>query len=455
MRIFYLIIAMVAAVSSFGSAFARAEENRCLDEEKIAKQVKHFKFVVRNDELSTCDPSNVFYRVLEALVALDELPNLDSGKVFDNNIIGPSAIEYLRARVDVFEVPADWGSCKKDGVGAFVMPWRYSRRVMVCPLIENFSPLTAMGVLIHEARHLDPKRYSHVRCYRGLYQGYEACDPSYRYKGSYAAETELKIRLASTESLPKSTRREARASAVLDLLNRFNDYPRPLEPGVLVQDVDGRIFHVSESGRIQPYREVVPDAILTQVLEWATVIFDAETGAVRFFNVADAPGDLSDVLETAIDKAIREEWDVKRERVKDVLLENRDGCVLSERELACFQNGRALRVDLGGLSPRYITKWESRLGFTTDSGTIYLLPSKRFKGDVKLQVADLKKVQNPNGFVSVFPGASKTYFALTSDGRLVKTDAKLKRVFKFDSLEGYRFKKIVGQLVWSKAIDEI
>lgn len=463
MKFSRLVTAILLSVPVF--AFAESGTRECLDEAKLLKQLKHYDFYVNEDgngkpahpQFNPCDPSQLIYKVLKALIDLDDFPRLTPGeKAYDQNIIGPSATEFFRSRVRniVFQAH-DQGNCRASGVVAYVN-WGGKETIFVCPHAGRFSEIMLMGVLLHEARHLEG--FDHVKCKYGRNASYDmdACDPSYSYRGSYAVSTELFTRLWKTEALPLAIRQEARSYAIDAFINRFNVLPLGMKNGFLVQDFEGTISHVSLDGKLQSVIESGNENLIVTPISFISIVmFDPDAAAGLFYSFKS---ELEKVTGGIFEAAFYQGETVAEGRsLRDFsfFLEGDYHCFLFDSEIRCLNSNEKRSVELSHLKARHFVAYGNRFGFTTVDGEFFLLPKGFIQRAEKLKVQSLERVRNPHRFVSYVKVEPGQYIGLTVDGQVMRTNEKMTKAAVFAPLSSQRFKKAMGPFIWSKMLEDL
>lgn len=455
-----LIAAALLWVSD--SAFADTKAKECLDPDKYQKQFNYFKFhinyepdgrLTESTKFDPCDSSRRSYKLLKALMKLDELDNLTRGnREFDQNIVNSSPAEFLRSRVKKIVLESSvGGACGKGYTVGYTNLTTREPTMWVCPYASDISTLGLMGILIHEARHLDGK--IHVTCAHGGYSGSSSCDHSYQYKGSYAVETELYIRVSKTEALPLWLRQDARAQAAHRMLNNFYNLPFGLKNGFLTLDFEGTLTHVSVDGRVQPVLEIGESSIPILLGDPELVIFEPDKALVQRYSFSE---DLHEVGGSPVARAFKKEWTpAERQSLRDVYWGPNYSCALLDRELRCMGDKKTIRVEVGSFDPLYFVDLHDRLGFSTREGDLFFLPKDFFRRGKDVRVGELVQVQNPYRFVNVVPLDQGRYIGLTIGGQVLVTEKTLSRAVVIEFLRGKRQKKVLGPYIWSKKLEEM
>ena len=227
---FILILPLVLMTS-----FAKAQAADCFDKKQADKIRQDFKFS-GNIKVDLCDPNNSLTQAFKALTVLSSLELTEAPKgLFTQNILNEAPYKYFKRRVSkiVFEY-----SCP-DVYFAYIQD-NETQIMHVCPNFTQGSLLTQVSAMVHEARHLDDDRYSHVKCDRGQfrYSQERYCDPSYPYKGSYAIQADFHQRLAKNKSLHPALLQESRSTLLGLLTQRFNRLPGDLKDGAYLTNSD-------------------------------------------------------------------------------------------------------------------------------------------------------------------------------------------------------------------------
>lgn len=455
MKKIVLAVSFVLGLSSLASAQEKAPEAPvCLDEARVQKVVKTFTWSSGRDDdgkvigyRTLCDAASPFYQAMKAWIMLEDFPLLSMQKdEFNYSVLGKSATGYVRSRVNEFVFDrTDSIGCKREGVAAYVM--NNTPTVHLCPHLKNFSTYFLMGVLIHEARHVDG--YPHSDCRRGNMKGFAgACDNKYSDGGSYGVGAEFDVRVSRTEGIDPVLRSEARANAVDSLFNRFNRLPLGLADGIFAQTDKRGLYFVGPEKTTEVLAET-PSGILMN--RWGTPAwFDADKaeamGRDNLGNMGPTAGTLAQAYRTTYSPE-------QRKALVDLYYGTEYACQLFETEVKCGADKEEIAYALPGKPVGFVT-YEKYLGINFEDGSIYILPTKfedyKNKNMSKWQVG---RAASPYRFYVSLD--SDFGISLESDGRLRTTDGIKQKGKLIPDLEAYRFEKIIGPVIWSPKMREL
>lgn len=191
-------------------------------------------------KIDFCDANNLFRNTTAAILLLKNLPNVsDSANPFDNEKLSPNPWAFFSSRINdiVFETDASYdGFCGKNpGVIAFVAGAQ-DGIMHICPSAAAQDIFTLSAILVHESRHQDG--FPHVNCQHGDYatEAVPACDTNYKEAGSYGIQTEYYVKVSKANGVDPAIRQEARSSALLYFMQRFNQLPLGIKNGAVLAD---------------------------------------------------------------------------------------------------------------------------------------------------------------------------------------------------------------------------
>lgn len=114
-----------------------------------------------------------------------------------------------------------------------------------CTATNNTSEdiLDVATTLVHEARHVENPKVTHVKCEEGALKSQIACDVSRSARGGYHFETDFIVGLSRNENLNPSLRFLSSHLAIYDLLNHFQNMPDvDFDKNILVQDSNLNLY---------------------------------------------------------------------------------------------------------------------------------------------------------------------------------------------------------------------
>ena len=192
--------------------FESNAQKECLRETDIKAITKSFNINL-NTKLDPCDPQNRVYRVIEALnfIWSLKLNGPVAPKPYNQEIIGYKWIERIwKLSPNILWGPNSNSAASCKTALAFAGPAPYNLgKFYLCPNSfssknEENSVIDLVSTMIHETRHLENNGYHHVKCEFEKRTNKNGCDPSFNYKGAYAADVETlaKIGISATNVNP-------------------------------------------------------------------------------------------------------------------------------------------------------------------------------------------------------------------------------------------------------------
>lgn len=448
-------VSVVLGLSSLASAQEKAPEAPvCLDEARVAKVVKTFTWSSGRDDdgkvigyKTLCDAASPFYQAMKAWIMLEDFPLLAMQKdEFNYSVLGKSATGYVRNRVNEFVFDrTDSIGCKREGVAAYVM--NNTPTVHLCPHLKNFSTYFLMGVLIHEARHVDG--YPHSDCRRGNMKGFAgACDNKYSDGGSYGVGTEFDVRVSRTEGIDPALRAEARANAIESLFNRYNKLPLGLADGVFAQTDKRGLYFVGPDDTTEVLAET-PTGILVNRYG-APAWFDAEKaqamGTDLVGNMGPAGGTVAEAFRTTYSPELRK-------ALVDLYYGSAYACQLFETEVKCGANKEDFTYALPSKPIGFVT-YDKYVGINFEDGKVYVIPTTI--EDFKAKDISKWQVGRPADRYRYYVSLDTAFgISLEADGRLRTTDGIKQKGVVIPDLDAYRFEKIIGPAIWSPRMKEL
>lgn len=416
-----------------------------------------------------CDPASLIQRLAKAVDFINEL-NAYQDPHSPSVISREGAGHYFKKRIARIEIePKNSPHCSP-GVIAYV--YRLEKEVMhICSGgISNFeSPLMMSYILLHEARHIDG--FSHVPCTHGTHRksdaedrdGSGSCDSTYEYQGSYGVAAGFMGEIAKFSQDPVQ-RQQARSTLVVDLIQRFNELPLDIKPGLLAQTNEGEISFFDGSQRTSLLKLPHPQVLLTLRGDLPT-FFDPD-GSVTSFVFSPT------LIETKGDYA----WNYaksysysERQSLKDVYYGDLHdySCLLFDSKIRCgdnFANDPDIEISLGSLQPLQFLISENSvlvnketLYIATAEGALYPLPPTW--SDFKIWSQEARWESSAEKFylsslVSIAPNNSLEY-AVDFSGRLMKFTPRTKKWSEVEEFKGAQLQKIVGPFFWSQKLEDL
>ncbi|OQW51596.1 MAG: hypothetical protein A4S09_10230 [Proteobacteria bacterium SG_bin7] len=436
-----------------------AENKSCLDKVKANSVIENFQWWdSKNTPISDfahdlCDSKSVVYKVIHALIALNDLPPLNDKKdELNANIINLPPFDFFKQRIGhIFFSNQNATHCVSGTTLAYVI--MKTSAVHICPMIINSSLTEIMKVLIHESRHAEG--FGHVLCDHGDQSNSNiyACDQSYESRGSYGVDTEFQIRLARTPAVPSEIRIEARAGAIARLLNRFNKYPAGIKEGIFGETEDGRLLFVNED-MVATVSEKVKDAKL--------INFNGVPGwYYKSSSQIFMPNYSNSFITTkgTIINHITEVLNKSRGDLKDYYFNMRDKyfCILHLNSLTCsiFLTNEVRKVSyiLPGQSQSFLYL-KNMVGIRLQDDHIVALP----------QYVDLLRTEDQTKLSALENLKSSFQNVVTLEGGEISYNLdplgilQMQRNSTTDTLpvaKDLRFKKIIGPFMWSERFESI
>jgi hypothetical protein len=232
------------------------EAKTCVEVKSVGELHRDFTFRVSKASMDTpamrdlCNQKILPTKTYSTLLFLKQFGDLPlPSPVLDQNILGANAYQYLRSTVRTITFTHNgYGNCgqttkAKDGskltVGAYA---NFDESgFYLCLDSADQDVFSLASIFVHEARHTQGSGFSHVTCRRGPLAGAEACDESYRHKGSYAIGTEYYLRLSKHPNLDPILKDTSRYSGLEGLYARFNQGAMIPTSALLIQKSDGHL----------------------------------------------------------------------------------------------------------------------------------------------------------------------------------------------------------------------
>jgi len=478
MKIFITLATLLLGTVSATSASAK-----CLDNELVEKVTAPFKITRWNGkEMSKplnlkniCNKDDSTYKLIEALIFAEQIQSLADGPSPDSqNLVAKTGpFNFFKARIKniiIEEAPMPYSSCAIEGVAALVQTNEYNTTHICTATFNKYSAMTTSSFLIHEARHVEG--YDHAYCNHGSFKNRDrssggACDRNYATQGSYGIEAGYKIHIMNVAKDPV-IKQQARAEAVGYLLNRFNELPWDLKPGILAQSQKQGLFKRKESQALTFFdgqktlslknlANIPADAVMTS--RAGLPIFYTNNGQVKSYiydhQLADTPGTMAEDYRLKSTPAERNE-------LLDVYYGDGFACRLYQQNIVCESSNNdgkvfSLKMALNSITPFSIvavpgkTPADLRVYLLDENGERFQLPSnieelKRFNENKIL------KVNGTNGrMLGLALTDSNQVYALNTEKKLMRqTETRWELV---PQLKGHVVEKIIP-FTWSKKLEE-
>lgn len=452
-----LLLASVLLTSPSWAALTKPTTT-CLPEDRYTKALNTFIWTSDTDEkgndvvtLDRCDSENVAYQTLKAWMAIEDLPQLDTkADQFNQNALGNSMPKFVQDRIVEFVFDSqDSRTCASKMAAAYVILG--GKTAYICPEIKGSSTLFIMDTLLHESRHVNG--FKHQLCKTGMAksESFYACDDTYAEYGSYGIGAEFNIRASRTPSLPEAFRAEARATAILTLMNNFNELPVGITEGVYGQSETNKIFFLDTKAASLVSSSPQEGILISRV--GTPTFYDAVAGTVKTLisenNVSDTPGTFAENF--------RKTEISRRKELVDIGYTPEYSCQLYEKDLLCVNsssNKESATIILPSKAAGFLFS-NSTIWLKLVDGKVYKLPQK---------ISEMKKMKiesaQPISFpleVSSFVMLENISYGVTSEGVLStyhkKGNAESERPSYLKILP--RFKKVVGPAMWSPQLRDL
>jgi|GEM_PF-2302375 hypothetical protein len=446
----------------FGSASAHAVEAKltadCLDKSRVEVLTKEFNIVTKGEAtFNRCDPSTRTYRLLQALMYLQDL-KLEAFRTseFNNNFIDERPFDFFKARTRNIVVEPQ-GGCRKGYIAYVQMGEETQGLIHICD-ISNQSVFQISSTLLHEVRHLDPKDYAHIGCTHGMLMGSSgACDARYEDGGSYAIGAEFYVKLARSKNVDPVIRQEARASAVSVFQNSFNQYPLGLKQGALLKATDGRFaFYDGDALRKFPM-EAAPHSLMVARIRVPT-LFNRDDSSVKSYNfgarMVDTKGVFADEFRNRMSYT-------QQKSLVDIAYGVNYDCKLFVRSIVCeTENGKTEKMlpdykGMGLVSSKWtVSLQKGTLYLSADNGYLYALPDK-FEDFQKMAPKDWKRSPGIYHTKEVAFWDINTDIVLTNDGKIRFYIKESKSWETSKMLTPYTFESMIAPYIWSEKLEDL
>jgi hypothetical protein len=410
-------------------------------------------------QLDRCDTSSLNYKVVEALLFLQDLPLFQSKKDdFDSDIIGPSAEKFFAARTQQVVVRNETDKSCADATLAIARKTDGVNVLSICPHAGKFSKVVLAGMLVHESRHFDgidtdkEHDFGHVGCLQGDLVGSLSCDPAYSHHGAYAVETELYIKMARAESLPEDIRLQARGWAIDRLTYRFNTQEFGVVAQALLRGEDGVLYRSDAKSTITPFATDIPKETIVTLRSNIPVVFDREAGTVQSYMAGawiPTEGPFANLLR---------QMDVSERRRAVDLYYGPNACLLFPEEMLCKHDAEIVRVKMpeGYRARQFVPMRQIFAGTDVvtvlmEGGQMFAFPSSEKLSEWPAQgFMFLDQLKNYKG-LGVMPGYYR--ISVLADGSFaVMGESKYEPL---PALAGYKFTSLLAPFLYSDRFDEI
>lgn len=426
----------------------------CLDSNLVERMTSQFNFkrwngsdFVAVQASSHCDSDDNFYKIVQSLELLEKLESYhkpEASSLFTKE----GFFSYFKTRIKnivIEDMPID-KDCdeSQSNIIAYVSPRNYSQTTFICNAFRSFSLHLRSHILFHESRHLDG--HSHVKCTHGRNTGVSGCDSSYESQGSYGFGTQFDIFISKNIKDP-ALKQEARANAVSDLIERFNEYPweikklsAVIEDNGQVSSFDGRVS--KNVFKVDPHAVAgTKNGLLTffnpdgQVKSYAFApqMIDLDGAFINHFKTKLSPAEQNDLIDIA--------------NVKNY------GCFLFTKHLVCGAKENFKSLQLGALQPKSLLVTALSLSIVTQSGARIELPDSLEKFD-RLNATDLKEEIARNPLSSVVYLSDNTYLGVNHESHLVLQKNEKEGFQEVLEYSGKVIKKVLP-FFWSQKLDDL
>lgn len=448
-----LILFTLMVLSLSAAKASEKNQSPCLDSKRAQRLMRDFKWsAARNDhgefvvKKDLCDQNGLFYKVLKALITMEDLPALSKSQDETNSeIFGEFPIKFFRQRVK--EIVFDRSDSENCNVGnTIAYTFTGESAIYICPILTGFSTTSIMGTLIHESRHVDG--YEHQICEQGTRKGESVCDQSFEERGAYGVAAEFNVRLSRTSGVDPVMRAEARTNAVATLLDRFNQLPLGIKEGVFAQAQDRRLLFLADK-TVSTVMNETPAGIM--VLRYGLPSwFSAEEAQFTSFNLTNqfinTDGALADEFRSTLSAT-------QRFSIKDIYY-GYFICPLREGHLKCYSGESEIVLDLPGKALGFLS-FENSLGVQMENGDIYVFPKDWESIKSYKNISDLTRIQGQIPYRSYVWWKEGISFVLPEDGILRASKDADGLAHPIEAIQGLRFDRVVGPALWSKKLKEL
>lgn len=466
MKSLFLFISII-----FCSLYSQADD--CVSQADADKFLADYSVLFFNDSnqkwekktsIPLCANDDFSYSLLRGFVFLNNVQSSSPTKSTTSVISQEGAENYFKKRISSLLIETNKHSkhCATEGAVAYVADIE-GPNMHICPDgFKGFSPLMASYVMLHEARHMDG--YDHVFCSQGPLKAqdeeegnyYGSCDESYEQQGSYGIGAGYLLEVYHTTTDPV-TKQEARSSAVVDLLERFNKLPLDMKTGVLIQsDKDQFSFYDGKSTRnILTF----PGTLQTATLRYGLPTFFDIDGKVMTYLYSEkwTP------TESAFADYYRKDFSPeKRAATLDVYYSSEYSCFLFSSSLHC-EDDKNLQFEMSfqSIKPIQFIKTSSTLlsneilYISASDGYLYALPNNMAELQEIAKEEDLKKSSHAYNLLSLSPGFDQDELGISTSGELLSYTPKTKNWAAVPAYKRQKNKKILSPFVWSKKLEEL
>lgn len=455
--LFALIVLMTASATSA----------KCLDEKIVRSTLA--PFIISYDSVeptpigALCDEKNILYKLTASLLMMEQTQNEGLVANSESIVAKEGPLNFFKARIKEIVIESkDSGTiCQYDGVGAYVSHNEGQKTHICAEMFNSLTPFSGSEVLIHESRHVEG--YGHAFCNHGYFKEKDlyvngACDQTYNEQGSYGVAAGYKIHVAKTAK-DAAIKQEARASAIDDLISRFNEFPWDLKPGLVTMTQRPGFFHRDKSREVSFFdgQNVVP---MFKVPD-QTIMAD-RFGIPSFYypngQVKSKSYDpqMTDTLGTFAEEYRKQLTPAQQDDVLDIQYGLQYSCQLYSRVLKCGSGSdKNVEINLADKRPVALVPEgnfeDIRFLLITEDGSAYRLPQTI--DDFMLQQSDgLQLTTTSTDVISQTETLGNREYYVTDSSHLM-----VKENYKWERVEQYKNKKLqkIIPFVWSKKLESL
>ncbi|WP_413587055.1 hypothetical protein [Bdellovibrio sp. HCB274] len=236
-------------VVSTSFTVAMAEDQACVPEGSVKFAFQNFEFQQMDEyghvaktykEDEACD-KGILQATIGAIDYIRKVPNKKIPANFQTLVSKEGPTNFLTKRIQTIQFESEDSTDCSEGTIAFVVA---EEPIMhVCPRAIKLKAMEIAAFLEHEARHTEG--HPHVSCSQGILKDFDAlaCDNTYKEQGSYGIGLGFLFQVYFSTT-NEGVKQQARAAAVQDVLNRFNQLPLGMvKGGVFVDEEDSVSFY--------------------------------------------------------------------------------------------------------------------------------------------------------------------------------------------------------------------
>lgn len=416
-------------------------------------------------EIPLCDEKDVSNTIARGVAFLRNVQAHQLVKHEKSVVSREGAESYFKTRISSFRIETKQSStvCNSlnQNIAAYVEPSSGSIMHVCSESLEGETPLIMSSYFIHEARHMDG--YKHISCDHGvldqvhtnLKQTYMSCDEDYESQGSYGAATGYLLDVYQTTTDPV-VKQEARAQAVLDLVERFNKLPLDLKAGVLVQTMKGA-FSFFDGKSKETLLSKMSGVQIATLKDGPLVLFQND-GAVRTYKYSEKLEPAEDGIVSYYENGTAE----VRAQILDIYYYSPEySCILFNDSVACATTNDHTIIFFENIQPlqfiqvnRSSLVARNTLYISATDGHLYAMP-KTFE-ELKQISRDSQFSKSPNVFnlLSLAPGIGQEEYGISRAGELIRFSSGQKSWIPVPEFKGEKTKKLLP-FIWSKTLENL